>query len=414
MKRILVLLFVLTVTSPIEAQTISLGQITQLSYCAGDTLTVPYQASGTFATDNLFIAQLSDANGSFTNFTFFDSSKSTIDSLLISMQTVGNHYRVRIESTDPYTVSEDNGTDIQVIPRLTTNVYVQFSHNPINNGWPLEGDWEPLGVPNRPILFSEALYADSGSFAWQLDQDANPIQSISPMTSVIYATPGIKNGIFTFTNTNGCSSSVPFHFKILPCNPVIPEWAQIVTGNVDALATFDTSSAVWVKAGGSFTADDDFFGRTIFVEAGGAAISSNSKWNVYYVKNGGSFSFGHSYELSTVILSSESPLSFPQLTPIDTCSCDSLEFDYSQIQASVAENPPPSNLTILQSGDHLFANDEGLPIEIRISNLLGVEVLSQRGSGALDVDLSLLPAGVYFAVIEAGNDRTVRRIAVVH
>jgi hypothetical protein len=41
-------------------------------------------------------------------------------------------------------------------------------------------------------------------------------------------------------------------------------------------------------------------------------------------------------------------------------------------------------------------------------------VLSQHGSGALDVDLSALPAGVYFAVVESGNDRQVKRIAVVH
>jgi photosystem II stability/assembly factor-like uncharacterized protein len=72
------------------------------------------------------------------------------------------------------------------------------------------------------------------------------------------------------------------------------------------------------------------------------------------------------------------------------------------------------SIQISQSGDHLFANDEGLPIEIRTSNILGAEVLSQQASGALDVDLSALPAGVYFAVIEAGNDRQVKRIAVVH
>jgi hypothetical protein len=99
---------------------------------------------------------------------------------------------------------------------------------------------------------------------------------------------------------------------------------------------------------------------------------------------------------------------------IDTFFCDNLTFDYSQVQAGVADNPTPSSLTILQSVDHLFANDEGLPIEIRISNILGAEVLSQRGSGALDADLSPLPAGVYFAVVQAGSEREVRKIAVVH
>ncbi len=98
---------------------------------------------------------------------------------------------------------------------------------------------------------------------------------------------------------------------------------------------------------------------------------------------------------------------------IDTFFCDNLTFDYSQVQASVAENPPPSNVTTLQSGDHLFANDEGFPIEIRISNLLGAEMLSEQGSGVLEIDLSPLPAGVYFAVVQAGNQRLVQKIAVV-
>jgi hypothetical protein len=84
------------------------------------------------------------------------------------------------------------------------------------------------------------------------------------------------------------------------------------------------------------------------------------------------------------------------------------------IQPSGVEITPPSNITILQSGDHLFANADGLPIEIRISNILGAEVLSQGGNGALDIDLSALPAGVYFAVVQVGSERQVQKIAVVH
>jgi hypothetical protein len=71
-------------------------------------------------------------------------------------------------------------------------------------------------------------------------------------------------------------------------------------------------------------------------------------------------------------------------------------------------------IQISQSGDHLFANDEGLPIEIHISNILGAEMLLQCGNGALDIDLSPLPAGVYFAVVQAGSERQVQKIAVVH
>jgi len=47
-------------------------------------------------------------------------------------------------------------------------------------------------------------------------------------------------------------------------------------------------------------------------------------------------------------------------------------------------------------------------------NLLGAEVLSKRGAGTVGVDLSSLPAGVYFAIVQAGDAREVRKIAVVH
>ena len=105
----------------------------------------------------------------------------------------------------------------------------------------------------------------------------------------------------------------------------------------------------------------------------------------------------------------------PALGPagVDTFFDANLTFDYSQVVSAVTEVPAPA-LSLHQSGDHLFANADGLTIDAHITNLLGAEELSTRGTGALDVDLSQLPAGMYFAVVQAGNEREVRRIAVVH
>lgn len=40
--------------------------------------------------------------------------------------------------------------------------------------------------------------------------------------------------------------------------------------------------------------------------------------------------------------------------------------------------------------------------------------MAQRGMGEIDVDLSTIPVGVYFAIAQAGGERLTRRIAVVH
>ncbi len=102
------------------------------------------------------------------------------------------------------------------------------------------------------------------------------------------------------------------------------------------------------------------------------------------------------------------------VVPVDTFYCSDLTFDYSQVQGGVAANPPLSHLRFHRSGDHLFANAAGLPIEIRVTNLLGFEVLSKIATGMLDLDLAGLPDGVYFAIVESGGERQVKRIAVVH
>jgi len=75
------------------------------------------------------------------------------------------------------------------------------------------------------------------------------------------------------------------------------------------------------------------------------------------------------------------------------------------------EQPP---IVINQMGAHLLALSASQSIELRLTNLLGNEVLSQRGTGELDVDLSSLPNGFFFAVLQAGEERIVKRIAVVH
>ncbi|MDP4288745.1 MAG: T9SS type A sorting domain-containing protein [Bacteroidota bacterium] len=94
----------------------------------------------------------------------------------------------------------------------------------------------------------------------------------------------------------------------------------------------------------------------------------------------------------------------------DTFTCASLSFDYSQVSHSVVESLPASAISIHQSSDHLITHADREPISLRLVSVLGEVVLARNANQDLDIDLSLLPPGVYFAEVICGGQREVRRI----
>ncbi len=83
------------------------GQVKAGPYCAGDTLRIPYRKIGDYDTSNVFIAELSDADGNFTGaHRQLGRLKSNKDSVIIArlpLFQVGSSekYRIRILSTAP-------------------------------------------------------------------------------------------------------------------------------------------------------------------------------------------------------------------------------------------------------------------------------------------------------------------------
>jgi Secretion system C-terminal sorting domain len=401
-RKIAYLVIILIAPLSIHAQTITLGQIRPLSYCSGYTLMVTYTASGSFNYDNDFIAQLSDSNASFSTFTDVDNREALGGTFYITLPSPGK-YLMRVVSTDPIVVS--------TITADTIIVHAKPSPGPITRNYNISGfgGYIAGGFVGDTILLKDNSEELVGStYSWTFNEDASPDTSTANFATVTYPSDGIKDGTLTVTSMDqdGCSTSGHFSFQVLSCDPIIPSNAHIVTATETG-----SDTVVWVKAGGIYTADAYDYAQTVFAESG-AIVIARGEFATFYLKPGSSFTFS-APGFNTVLLNTGDTISFPN-GYCDTLSCSDLNFDYSQIQADVTDNPPPSNITILQSGDHLFANDEGLPIEICVSNILGSEVLSQSGNSALDIDLSPLPAGVYFAVVQAGNERQVQKIAVVH
>lgn len=104
-----------------RALSLSTDSVSRSSLCrAGDTLRVYYTVSGALSSGNRIVAELSDANGDFTNPVLLDSilttSSGSLDVMLPSGLPVGTGYRVRVRSTMPPQTGSDNGSDLTLTP----------------------------------------------------------------------------------------------------------------------------------------------------------------------------------------------------------------------------------------------------------------------------------------------------------
>lgn len=94
--------------------------------CAGSTIGVGFTTTTTFNLGNIFTAQLSDANGSFSNPSTIGSiigtTSSTINAVIPSNTSVGGNYRIRVVSSNPSLISNDSRSNLAVVncPQITS------------------------------------------------------------------------------------------------------------------------------------------------------------------------------------------------------------------------------------------------------------------------------------------------------
>jgi len=98
-----------------------------LSFCAGDTTTVDYNAVGNYVIGNTFTAQLSDANGDFSSpvniGTVTATTSGTITVVFPQNTPAGTGYRIRVVSSTPSLTGMENGTNIIInaLPSVSAN-----------------------------------------------------------------------------------------------------------------------------------------------------------------------------------------------------------------------------------------------------------------------------------------------------
>jgi len=111
MKNLLLSLILFAVAQVgLMAQTVSVGTLSNTSYCSGQQLSVAFTTTGSFGGGNQFRLELSLGNGDFAVNTLLGSrtSAGTFTVNIPSNQPTGAAYRVRVISTSPVVSSISN------------------------------------------------------------------------------------------------------------------------------------------------------------------------------------------------------------------------------------------------------------------------------------------------------------------
>lgn len=136
------------------------------------------QTNVTFTSDvvfnggNVFKAQLSDENGSFSNpveiGTLNGSAIGTISATIPNGATAGSAYRIRVVSTDPAITGTDNGNDLQIVP-------FEVNISPSDTQWITAGeDGNAItAIASQPCTY-HWLYSEISGLAYS---DFNPVQT---------------------------------------------------------------------------------------------------------------------------------------------------------------------------------------------------------------------------------------------
>ena len=198
---------------------ITTGALTSNSLCAGNQLSISYSASGVYYSPNTFLAQLSNAAGSFAapiNIGIITSNNlsGTIPVTIPVNTSAGSGYRIRIISSNLATIGSDNGTNITINrpPSIT-----------INDASVCEDD--NLTLSASPVA--------NASYAWK---GPNGFESFSQLISI----NNIKSnqaGVYKLTVTvDGCSSIKDVNVSVNPLPLAVAGNSQIIcSGNFTTL-----------------------------------------------------------------------------------------------------------------------------------------------------------------------------------
>jgi photosystem II stability/assembly factor-like uncharacterized protein len=170
-------------------------------YCGNSRIFVGYNASGLDLNSKNIVAQLSDANGDFSNpanigtftITFPNTDPSGIITCQLPNNLNGNGYRIRVICNDPALISPDNGFDIRIQSSISPIVSLEANPSSVCDGAPVN-------------LMAEVSAAGvNPQFTWTINGDAVNYQAenLTLDTLTLASTIGV-----TVTSSLACASPV--------------------------------------------------------------------------------------------------------------------------------------------------------------------------------------------------------------
>ncbi|WP_345123998.1 T9SS type A sorting domain-containing protein [Hymenobacter antarcticus] len=185
--------------------------------CAGSSFTVSYTAGGpSFGTGNTISAVLSDAGGSFVASTVIGTVSTTAAtagsfSVTLPAGTVaGSGYRIRLESSSPVIISNDNGSNLTITNLSTASA---GSNSPVTAG---------SSISLTATGISGATYAWTGP---------NGYTATGPNQSIGSATAANAGPYSVLISLNGCSTTVSTTVVVNAAPTVASIQTSAITGS---------------------------------------------------------------------------------------------------------------------------------------------------------------------------------------
>jgi len=213
------------------------------SYCASDTIHVKYTASGTFGTNNVFTAQLSDASGDFASYKTVGTNalnSGTITATLPNNLAVGSGYKLRVVSNNPVasTLVESGSFQIKSFPSTPTVINGDLS----------------VCANETNVAYSTSTVQTALKYRWKFPSGTQvipvPLSGDSSSLSVNYGTIG---GTISLQAVNECGTSAALVQNVTVKRIVVPTVA--IEGN----SSFCAGSTASFKASSKNPGDSPIF-----------------------------------------------------------------------------------------------------------------------------------------------------------
>ncbi|MES2284402.1 MAG: gliding motility-associated C-terminal domain-containing protein [Bacteroidota bacterium] len=193
---------------------ITTGALTASSFCACDTIDIPFSSTGTITAGNTYTGEVSDSAGSFaapvTIGTLVSTSNSgTISCVIPCGSLAGTGYLFRVVSSSPPAIGTDNGLNIIVNPvvvpsvsitttattALCINTAVTFTATSLNGGTLPTYQWQRNSInvgANSPVYTSSGAFMNGETISVILTSNAACATPTAQQTNIVIACPAIE------------------------------------------------------------------------------------------------------------------------------------------------------------------------------------------------------------------------------